>query len=129
MLEVPGWLDKEIVPNEPIVVKALKIIALGVLVDKTPPEIVKSRSLRIKCIPLATPRPNNKGSTIILAKLKGRLNKTEIETVNKAANVIGAKTKSESRIFFKTTRSIMLIPIIEINAACKNELIIGEYSF
>ena len=30
MLEVPGWLDKAMLPKDPIVVSALKITALGV---------------------------------------------------------------------------------------------------
>ena len=30
MLAVPGWLDREMLPNEPIVVKAEKTIARGV---------------------------------------------------------------------------------------------------
>jgi len=35
MLEVPGWLDKAMLPKEPIVVKAENSTALGVVVPMT----------------------------------------------------------------------------------------------
>ena len=66
---------------------------------------------------------NNNGSTITLAKLNGNVNKTEMATVKSAANVIGAKTKSESLMLLRTTRSKMVILTTAISAAFKKAFI------
>ena len=95
MLDVPGWLERAMLPKEPMVVKALKMMARGVDVAMTSPTLSRSRITR--WIDPAMPSPNNSGRTITLAKLNGRFNMTEAARVNKAARNSGAKISTISR--------------------------------
>ena len=94
MLDVPGWLDSAIAPNDPMVVSALNTTARGVLVAIARRPSSRSRSTR--WMAPATPSPKSSGNTITLAKLKGRPNRTEAATVSRAARVSGAKTRKMS---------------------------------
>ena len=121
MLEVPGWLDKAMLPKEPIVVKALKTIALGVDVLITSSSF--SRSAKTRCIELAIPSPNRRGKTITLAKLKGKFNKTEADIVNKEAKIRGVKIKTSSRKLLVKLITNIIISVSVIILALAKELL------
>ena len=121
MLEVPGWLDKAMLPKEPIVVKALKTIALGVDVLITSSSFF--RSAKTRCIELAIPSPNRRGKTITLAKLKGKFNKTEAVIVNKEAKIRGVKIKTSSRKLLVKLITNIIISVSVIIIALTKELI------
>mgnify|MGYP004064495827 CR=1 FL=1 len=74
MLAVPGWLESEILPNEPIVVRAEKTMALGVEEAINDFASLVWRSRITKWMFPAMPSPKSRGRTITLAKLKGSSN-------------------------------------------------------
>ena len=89
ILAVPRCADRARLPNDKIVVSALKVTALGVLVCNNEKEPEFPRARMTICIPLATPSPIKSGRTMTFAKLKAKSKRTATATVKRAARING----------------------------------------